>query len=259
MKTKKTRVFLTKIMAILLLVFSLTGNFAVEAAGTTITNAAQVDQLVEEGYNKGVKGPVSIIKGTLKTTFSSKEVYLVTLSGTELVFNQSTEVLTDLFSGFNLNNAYYYNVVNIIQDNIPKGANIMLAGHSLGGMVAQQIAGNSTIKSRYNILNTVTFGSPLLSAGTREGTIKRLGDINDPVPFLSVSTFTLTLWQLLGLNRENGGYYLRPISAHTDCYEREDVWGKYDVTGTKYGNAKLVLEMETRKWFKSPIIGNYAY
>ena len=176
------------------------------------------------------------------------------MSGTELVFNQSTEVLTDLFSGFNLKNAYYYNVVNVILNNIPKGANLFLAGHSLGGMICQQVAADATIKARYNILNVVTFGSPLLAAGFREGTVKRLGDINDVVPLLSSNLFVTPLRAILGLNRENGGYYLRPVSAHTDCYVREDVWGKYDVTGTKYGSAKLVLDLDTRKFYKSPII-----
>ena len=121
-------------------------------------------------------------------------------------------------------------------------------------MICQQVAADATIKARYNILNVVTFGSPLLAAGFREGTVKRLGDINDVVPLLSSNLFVTPIRAILGLNRENGGYYLRPVSAHTDCYVREDVWGKYDVTGTKYGNAKLVLDLDTRKFYKSPII-----
>ena len=34
---------------------------------------------------------------------------------------------------------------------------------------------------------------------------------------------------------------------------RTDLWGKYDVTGTKYGNAKLQLDMSTRTFFQAPI------
>ena len=79
----------------------------VSASSTTYNNAAEIAQLVYDGYNQGTKGPITITKGTLKTTFSNKSVYLVTLSGTEWVFNQSTEALTDLFSGFNLKSAYY--------------------------------------------------------------------------------------------------------------------------------------------------------
>jgi hypothetical protein len=121
-------------------------------------------------------------------------------------------------------------------------------------MIAQQVSANYTIKSRYNILNVVCFGSPLLAAGFREGTIKRLGDVSDIVPYLSGNLFVTPIRAILGLNRENGGYIGRPITAHTDCYVREDVWGRYDVTGTKNGNATLTLDLDTRVFYQSPII-----
>lgn len=252
---KKGSKLLTLFLAFTLVFSMFAPSFTVEAAsGTKYTNAAEIAQLVSDGYNGGTKGPITVTKGTLQKTFSSKEVYLITLSGTEWVFNQSTEAITDLFSGFNLKSAYYYNVVNVILNNIPRGSNLILAGHSLGGMIAQQVAADSTIKAYYNVLNTVTFGSPLLSAGSREGTVKRLGDVNDPVPLLSANIFVAPLWALLGLNRENGGYTFKPITAHKECYKRVDVWGKYDVTGTKNGSAKLYLDLSTRQFYKSPII-----
>lgn len=248
-----------KRLALLLVIILCACTFhsgVVSAADTvTCTNAAQVAQLVSDGYNKGVKGPISITKGTLKNGSSSKTVYLVTLSGTELVFNQSTEYLTDLFSGFNLKSAYYYNVVKAIKANVPKGANLVLAGHSLGGMIAQQVSADTSIKWNYNVLNVVTFGSPLLAAGFREGTVRRLGDVSDFVPLLSSNLFVTPIRALAGLNREDGGYYLKPITAHKESYLREDLWGKYDAVGTKNGKAKLVLDMSTRKFYQSPIIG----
>ncbi|MBR1758268.1 MAG: hypothetical protein IJ744_06015 [Lachnospiraceae bacterium] len=251
---------LARIVALaLVLVTIFSGSVRVSAANNaTYTNAAQIAQLVAEGYNKGTKGPITITKGTLKTKgwlfTTTKDVYLVTLSGTEMVFNQSTEWVTDLFSGFNLKNAYYYNVVNVIKANVPKNANLVLAGHSLGGMIAQQVASDSAIKSRYNVLNTVCFGSPLLSLGSREGTVKRLGDVNDIVPYLSGNTFVAPIWAAVGLNREDGGYFGRPITGHKECYVREDVWGKYDVTGEKNGKATLTLDLSTRVFYQSKII-----
>ena len=248
---------LTVAMAIVLIFSTLFGAVSnVEAASNskTLSNAAELCTYVYDGYNGGVKGPITITKGTLKKGLTSKEIYLVTLSGTEMVFNQSTEAITDLFSGFNLKSAYYYNVVRVIQENIPNGANLILAGHSLGGMIAQQVAADSTIKANYNILNTVCFGSPLLSAGFREGTVKRLGDVSDIVPLLSAQIFVNPIWSLAGLNRENGGYGVKAITAHKESYRRADVWGKYDALGVKYGNAKLVLDESTRQFFKSPII-----
>ncbi len=253
--TKKSVRLFSGFLAVLLIVSMLAASCLVSAANTqTFTNAPEIYSYVRDGYNQGNQGPISITKGTLKSGLSSKTVYLVTLSGTELVLNQSTGVLTDLLSGFNLNNVYYSNVVKIIKANVPRNANLVIAGHSLGGMIAQQVAADSEIKSRYNVLNTVCFGSPLLAAGSREGTVRRLGDVSDPVPYLSGSLFNNTLWAILGLNREDGGYGIRGITAHNESYFRTDLWGKYDVTGTKYGGAKLILDLSTRTFYQSPVI-----
>ncbi len=246
---------LTVFLSIVLLFGGLFAGATADASGNTrtVTNAAEVAQLVSDGYNQGTLGPITITKGKLVNGWSSKDIYLVTLSGTEMVFNQSTEWITDLFAGFNLGNAYYYNVVNTILANVPRGSNLVLAGHSLGGMIAQQVAADTSVKYYYNVLNTVTFGSPLLAAGFREGTVKRLGDVSDFVPLLSGNLFVTPIRALLGLNRENGGYGLQAIKAHKESYKRADVWGKYDAIGAKNGRAKLVLDMDTRVFYQSPI------
>ncbi len=218
----------------------------------TYTQSPEIFNLVCEGYNEGIKGPVIITKGTLKSGWSLKTVYLITLSGTDNVAKQSTGYVTDLLSGFCLNNAYLENVVSIVNKNIPKNSNIILAGHSLGGMICQQVAADDTIKANYNVLNTVCFGSPLLAAGSREGETKRLGDTSDVVPYLSGSLFNNTAWAIAGLNRENGGYGTDLLSAHTKSYGRTDVWGKYDVLGKKYGSAKITLNLNTKTFYKSP-------
>ena len=251
----KKRVHLLAALLALVIVFTAVLSITAFADTNvqTYTNSAQIYTLVRDGYNGGTKGPISITRGTLTQGRIQRQVYLVTLSGTELVFNQSTEVLTDLFSGFDLDNAYYYNVVNTIQQNIPRGSYLILAGHSLGGMVAQQVAANGAIKAQYTVLNTVAFGSPLLSVGSREGTVRRLGDVSDVVPYLSGRLFTDPVTAIFGLNREDGHYYGRPITAHNASYSRADLWGKYDITGTKYGNAKLALDLGTRTFFQAPI------
>ena len=226
----------------------------------TFTNAAELSRLVQIGYSyRQPNGPISITKGTLTTkswwTTTNTTVYVVCLSGTDLAFNQSTGVWTDLLVGFEQDNCYIRNVRNAILDAVPKGSNLVIAGHSLGGMVAQQAASDSTIKSKYNVLNTVTFGSPLINGLSREGTVKRLGDTRDVVPYLSVSTFLNVVWQAAGLNREDGGYSATQIvTAHCESYQRAAVWGADDVTGTKNGNAKLTLNFATTKFYASPVI-----
>lgn len=218
----------------------------------TYTTSPEICNLVYEGYNEGVYGPIIVTQGTMIKNSTSYSVYLITLSGTEFVENQSTGYITDLLSGFNLDNAYYRNVISVITNNIPTGSNLVLAGHSLGGMICQQVAANSTVKANYNVLNTVTFGSPLLSAGSREGTVKRLGDTSDVIPYASGSLINNTIWAILGLNRENGGYGLDLEAAHTESYLRSDVWGKYDITGTKNGSTYITLNLDTKTFYQSP-------
>lgn len=224
--------------------------FAGSRQTVTYTQANEVCEVCYLGYNEGVKGPIVVTKGKLITKSASKEIYLITLSGTEQVKNQSTGFWTDLKAGFNQDNAYLKNVVSVIKNNIPTGSNLILSGHSLGGMVAQQVAANTDIKSNYQILNTVTFGSPLISAGSREGTVKRLGDTADVVPYLSATGHII--WQICGLNRENGGYGSNVIDAHLESYLRSDVWGSYDVLGYKNGTASMELDLSTQTYFQSP-------
>ena len=229
----------------------------------TFTNSAELARLVQLGYSyRQPDGPISITKGVLTTKSwfrtTKKDVYVICLSGTDLAFNQSTGVWTDLLAGFEQNNCYIRNVKKAILNTVPKGANLVIAGHSLGGMVAQQAAADSTIKKNYNVLNTVTYGSPLISGLSREGTVKRLGDTRDVVPYLSVSTFLNVVWQAAGLNREDGGYSaLQVVTAHCESYQRAAVWGAYDVTGTKNGHASLTLDFSTTAFFASPVIITY--
>lgn len=212
--------------------------------GETVTfeNAAQMATLTKVGYiDYQTAGPISITEGrmTYNTYWGSedKEVYVVALSGTEtIVDNQTTTIKEDLLSGFELSNEYEANVKNAIIDRIPAGSNIILAGHSLGGMVAQQVAADKYIKDNYEILNTVTFGSPLIKGFTREGMVKRLGDTSDKNPFYSISSVLNIVWQYAGVNHEDGGYNGDSAAAHCDSYLREDVWGSYDCAGEKRGS-----------------------
>ena len=118
---KKRLGFIALLLTLVMVFTALPGGLIAFADSTrTYTNATEIYTYVRDGYNQGSQGPISITKGTLKSGFSSKTVYLVTLSGTELVLNQSTGVLTDLLSGFNLNNVYYANVVQHHQGQRPQ-------------------------------------------------------------------------------------------------------------------------------------------
>lgn len=238
----------------LLLTFSLILPCNVSATVITkMSTSANLAALVAKGYNGGTLGPISITPVTLvKNGTSNMPAYLICLSGTEIVTNQSTGIWTDLKSGFEKNSPYLSAVIQAINSNIPKNSNLIIAGHSLGGMIAEQTSGNSAVKNNYNVLNVITFGSPLVNPFGREGTVKRLGDKADVVPYLSASGTMLEVWQVAGLNREDG-HYKDPIKAHKESYLRNDVWGTYDVIGFKGGTSYINYDTSATKFYKAPM------
>ena len=121
-------------------------------------------------------------------------------------------------------------------------------------MVSQQLAADKEVKDKYEVLNVVAFGSPMLNGINREGEVSRLGDTSDVVPYLSGSMFNNTIWAVMGLNRENGGYGTAVVDAHCQSYLRDDVWGAYDVTGVKNGSKTLTLDFGTTSFYHSPVI-----
>lgn len=208
-------------------------------------------------------GPIGIVQGTLVQNGVGAPVYIIALSGTELIWSsntglQGTEVVSDILCGFDLENAYSIAVRNTILANIPANSNIVLYGHSLGGMVAQEIAADPQIKAGYNVLNTVTFGSPMIKLlGCREGIVRRLCDTSDIVPYLSVYTATpFVVEQVAGSERyeADGGYGWSWLAAHNESYIRADIWGNYDVLGEPDGNASISFNMEEAVYYDAPAI-----
>lgn len=221
-------------------------------AASVMDDASDMSTHVFKGYNGGNPGSISITKAKLTINGSTKNVYLIALSGTESIENQSTGFWTNLKSGFELNSPYLLKAIEAVQTNVPEGSRLIIAGHSLGGMIAQQMSGNSAIKNHYIVMNVVAFGSPLTNPFGREGTIKRLGDNADIVPYFSAMGTILLPWQISGLNRENGGYG-NPINAHLQSYNREDVWGNYDVLGIKNGSATISYNSSDISFYSAPI------
>lgn len=290
MKGKKLKRIISLVMVCVMVVGASFAVFAAEDGidGTqTYTNAAQMAQFTFKGYNNGslpspttmgglleytmevfvmgdeYNGPIGIVQANLNKDGKDIPVYIVALSGTELIWSdysglQSTGAITDLLCGFNLSNPYINAVRTAMKNNIPSGSNIVFYGHSLGGMIAQQAAADSTIKKNYNVMNTITFGSPLIKLlSGREGTVRRLCDDSDIVPILSVYSLTpLAVFQYWGSERmaEDGGFNGDWLAAHNSSYINEEIWGNYDVLGMKNGKATMTFDRNAANYYEAPAI-----
>lgn len=246
---KKTIILLMLLLSMSILFFQ-RNTYAVSIK---MSNIPQLRVFISKGHNGGTLGSIQIVPVTLvKDGTSSAQAYLIALSRTELkATSQATDIWTDIKSGFELESPYLKDVVSAIVNNIPKNSNLIISGHSLGGMIAEQLSGNSNVKDNYNVLNVITLGSPLINPFGREGAVQRLGDTADIVPYLSATGTLLLPWQIFGLNRENGGYN-NPIEAHSKSYSRDDIWGKYDVLGFKNGKSYLQYDDSNVKFYKAP-------
>ncbi|MEM8535943.1 MAG: hypothetical protein AAGF95_34265 [Chloroflexota bacterium] len=205
----------------------------------TIERSSQLASLVYDGYNEGELGPVSIIPGVLDPgdVSPTEDVYVVTLSGTEFVKGQPTGIINDILAGTIDTSFYATEVRDVIREQIPPGSTIILAGHSLGGMVAQSLAGFPTLKEEYDIRNTVAFGSPHIEFTPHEGEVQRLADSTDPVPFLSLDGLFQPFEQIFGREVEDSEYFF--IDAHSRSYTDADVWEDYDAVGIEDGAATI--------------------
>jgi len=104
-------------------------------------------------------------------------------------------------------------------------------------MVVQQISARKEIKNNYVILNTVTMGSPyIITSSTKEGTLRRMADGLDPVPYLSIPFLANPF--VGNVSIENS--FLVPYT-HTRSYGEGQCWAKYDALGKKNGSAYIVI------------------
>lgn len=225
-----------------------------------LDSSADLARFVYQGYSRfGNEGPITMAQAELSTAPGRTEsVTLIGMSGLDLPRSrdedQGVGIRESLIVGFGSDrNAYFREARQTILDNVPEGSTIVFAGHSLGGMVAQQLAADPTLQDRYDIRNTVTFGAPLIRPGQREGAVTRLGDAGDPVPLLSAEGTLLPFWNVLGLNRELTQYSTQGIlAAHNDSYIDGAEWAGWDALGREGGHAALSVDPATIQSFAAP-------
>jgi hypothetical protein len=116
--------------------------------------------------------------------------YLILLSGTQFNWNQANNLITDIYSSPGLLNEYFVDIEDAIYQYIPTGATLIIAGHSLGGMEAQNIAANPRIRTIYHVARVITYGSPQTVTDVPPTSYQRFATHPDPVPLLALKTFT---------------------------------------------------------------------
>lgn len=267
-KSKKSvRRILAVVLALVLTCAGAISAFAIvegheewERQGTNIILKDPVDMYwwSYQGYNKAEKGPFSISQATLVKDGTETPVYFVAIAGFENIGNGNDKNATYL-AAFNLNNGYTERVKKVMLANIPQGSNVFLLGDSLGGYVAQQIAADSDIQYNYNIIHTTTIGAPEMAAGRKEGTESRIMDKNDIVPnFMGLDNYTRPLHSRDNAVIGDSGYGLPTAYAHAS-YSNKQTWGSYDVMGRKNGDAKLIVDSTTTKFYRVPYDSSLSF
>lgn len=135
-------------------------------------------------------------------------VVLVTLRGLDIgglqtrfhlfgPWYQDYNLANALLGGMDENNAYKQDVERSIQQylaehGLPPDTKIVVAGHSFGGIVAQQLVEDSG-QTHFNIQEVITYGSPNLGVDWGSTTHHMFADRYDGVPLLSLHENALPL------------------------------------------------------------------
>ncbi len=122
--------------------------------------AAMIEQMyrindIRDGKAYGVDEPVKIVR-------IGENQYLVAIIGTDAGNDGDTgpnDWLANLSSGRGVPSRFQLEAQRLIEQNIPPGAVIHLAGHSQGGHVAMNLAGTQELADRYQIGSVNTMGS----------------------------------------------------------------------------------------------------
>lgn len=182
-----------------------------------------------------------INRAVLKSDRDERDIYLVTLRGTNRSFdkNDPLSVPTCLKAFLAKTNNYFETVKERMLSDIPHGSSVVMIGHSLGGMIAQQAAADPEIKTAFELIAVLGIGSPYVPISGRECPLRRFADRGDPVPWLgfSVKANLLTAKPSFAAN----GYFGKPVLAHTESYRQQPYWKRFDALGVPFGNNSIAV------------------
>ena len=155
---------------------------------------------------------------------------------------------------------------------VPRGAWLVFAGHSLGGMVAQNVAADIEIARTWPPHRVITFGSPKTIGGPSWVRIKRFGAYlltpqkKPHIDFVTTltprsDTTKAQIWFDSGVRAEEslgGGIAVADLLALHSSYPKANELSRYDALGDKIESARnaqtLVLDPTSMEYCISPVL-----
>lgn len=149
----------------------------------TIKTARDMVKLIYQGYSPpGPNPPLGI--GIARVTNLERPTWLVVLSGIDNEAGQAPNQWANaLASGVGLPDQYTNEVRRLIREFTADNGDIIVAGHSLGGMTATWMtAWFPTLQDR-RVTHVLTFGSPPMTLGLTKTSISNFAVRGDPLVY----------------------------------------------------------------------------
>ena len=205
-----------------------------------LENARDLAELVFEGYSD--TPPLETKPIAIYTILNAVNSYIVCCSGTEATWSFTVGLPADIAASLGQTWGFPNSVVKAIRDHVPKGALLLFAGHSLGGMSLQN-AILTGLEPDYELNVLTAYGCPRLYPFILTTPQTLFATALDPVPLLTGPITTVTTFPSSGLTIVLApGVPLDPASQHL-CYPFLKSLEAYPVTG-KFDKLPLTLYVQ---------------
>jgi hypothetical protein len=163
----------------------------------------------------GTGRPIATYKVVNTNRNSPNPTYLVTLSGVEDQKPGQANLFGDALIAFmhlDMLDSYRAAILDALQ-NLPRGANLILAGHSQGGMEAQTVA-EELIRRGFKIRQVISYGAPILTRELPGTNFLHVRAKDEPLQALD-QQYVITKGKIL-LSNPGTGNFFGPDGSHNN-------------------------------------------